>query len=156
LAQKTSWNGAPLTQTDINTYLMGEGGAWTSWTPTITQSFGVAINSGVLVARYGRWGRKIVFSAYITMAGNGATSNTIVVSLPVTASSGTYGLGTGGVVDVSTGLVYAGTSVAQTTTTAVLAWPVASAVPYLGAAGFTAALAVGDIVYISGTYEAAS
>lgn len=156
MADKTSWTGGPVTESDINTYLAHTGGAWNTYTPVVTQSGVVTINTGLLIARWHRTGRMINFSTYITLSGSGSASNRITVSLPVTAATGAYGVGVGGVVDVSTGNVYAGTSVLNTTTTAVIAWPTASADPYLGVAGFTAALASGDIVYVSGTYEAAT
>lgn len=152
-----TFTSAALSSADVNTYLSHTGNGWITYTPTVTQGSAVTINSGLLIARYYRSGRKIEFSCFITISGTGTSSNTIVVSLPVVGATGIYGLGTGGVIDASaSGTVYAATSVAATTSTAVIAWPSASNNPYLGSSGFTAALASGDVVYVSGSYEAAS
>ena len=84
MAQKTSWNGAALTESDINTYLSGEGGAWTTWTPTLTQSG--TVTATVTSAVYGRWGRLIVGQFRLSVTGTGTGSNAVTVSLPVTSA----------------------------------------------------------------------
>ena len=156
MAQKTAWDGAALTEADINTYLMGEGGAWTSWTPTVTQSGAVTVTN--TRSRYARYGRTIHFSLELTVTGTGTGSNAIIVSLPVTAadSSGASGI-TGHIRDDSSGINYAfigyGTS---TTTFRLKSTSTDGALGLLGSTTFTAALASGDLIFASGTYEAAS
>lgn len=154
MAQKTSWTGAALTQTDINTYLMGEGGAWTSFSPTLTQSGSVTVT--VTRASYARYGRTIHFNAVLAVTGSGTSSNEVLMSLPVTAASSAFIVGGGGyIVDASASLNYPGLAYLKTTTTIGLV-PSTVGIGLLGFNGFTAALASGDTVNISATYEAAS
>jgi hypothetical protein len=84
MAQKTFVDGDVLTASDINTYLMGEGGAWTSYTPT----FSGTIGNGTLTGKYARYGRTIVFTASVTW---GTTTShaaaTQTLSLPATAAT---------------------------------------------------------------------
>jgi hypothetical protein len=155
LAQKTSWNAAALTESDINTYLTGEGGSWTSWTPLITQSGNVSRTATRAV--YGRWGRLIVFQAYMSVTGTGSAGFTISVSLPVTAASGlAIPIGDGFLFDASSGNYYGFHTRIATTTTVDLQGDGIGADLALGGATFTAALASGDVISISGIYEAAS
>lgn len=156
MAQKTAWNGAALTESDINTYLMGEGGAWTTYAPTLTQSSAIA--GTVTRAVWARYGRTIHFSVRIDVTGSGVAANGIFLSLPVAAStSAILVAGTGIVTDTSASLNYVG-GVYLDTTTRVGLIPAAGAVGpgYLGAVTMTAALASGDVVLVAGTYEAAT
>lgn len=160
MAQKTSWNGAPLTESDINTYLMGEGGAWTSWTPTVTQSGSVTVT--VTSAAFARYGRTILFRAHLSVTGSGTASNAIVLSLPVAASA-SYVLnhpinGSALLVDQSTSQWDLAIPVRATSTSTVYLVSVGSAVnTYLGNDGnFAAGLASGDTIWYAGSYEAAS
>ena len=155
MAQKTSWNGAALTESDINLYLGGEGGAWTTWTPAITQSG--AVTATVTSAVYGRWGRMIVGHIRLSVTGTGTSSNSVTVSLPVTAARTGITIGSGGVYDVSAVLNYTGNVSINTTTTFVFEPHGGGVSPNpLGQAVFTAALASGDIVQAFFMYEAAS
>lgn len=155
MAQKTSWNLATLTESDINTYLMGEGGAWSSWTPTVTQSGSVTVT--VTRARFARYGRKIEFYALLSVTGSGTAANEVLMSLPVTASTSAYVInGAGYIVDASATTQYPGIAFLKTTTTVGLVPSNVTGIGLLGALGFTAGLASGDTIQISGTYEAAS
>lgn len=155
MAQKTSWDGAALTESDINTYLMGEGGAWTTWTPTLTQSG--AVTKTVDRAVYARWGRLIIFQAYMTVTGSGTSSNSITVSLPVAAASGLdVPIGSGFLFDASAPNFYGFATRIVTTTMVDLQGDGIGTNLALGSATFTGALAVGDVVSLSGIYEAAS
>jgi hypothetical protein len=157
MAQKTSWNGAALTESDINTYLMGEGGAWTTWTPTLTQSG--TVTATVTSAVYGRWGRLIVGQFRLSVTGSGTGSNAVTVSLPVTSARTSVPVGSGGIYDVSAVLNYTGNvSLNTTTTLGFEPQGVGVSANLLGAtgSGFTAALASGDIIQAFFVYEAAS
>lgn len=102
MAQKTAWTGAALTQSDINTYLMGEGGAWTSYTPTLTQSS--AVTATINWSRYARYGRTIIWAFSVTATAAGTTSNAITLSLPATAAvSVNIIIGSGNITDTSGG-----------------------------------------------------
>jgi len=157
MAQKTSWSGAALTESDINQYLMGEGGAWTTWTPTLTQSG--TVTATVTSAVYGRWGRLIVGQFRLSVTGSGTGSNAVTVSLPVTSARTGVPVGSGGVYDLSAVLNYTGNVSLNTTTTLGFEPQGVGVSPNpLGAtgSGFTAALAAGDIVQAFFVYEAAS
>ncbi len=159
MAQKTSWDGAKLTESDINTYLMGEGGAWTSWTPTVTQSASVTVT--VNHARYARYGRTIHAIALVTVTGAGTSSNDILMSLPVTAAAAyasfALPMGVGHVIDSSASLSYHGPVISfNTTSVRFKAASAGSSTGYLGGTTMTAGLASGDNVMYEITYEAAS
>jgi hypothetical protein len=155
LAQKTAWDAAALTESDINTYLMHEGGAWTTWTPTLTQSGSVTVT--VTRATYARSGRKIEFHASLAVTGTGTGANPILMSLPVTAASSGHPInGVGYIYDATVGN-YPGIAYLNSTTTVGLISSTAGAgLGLLGQITLTAALASGDSVFISGTYQAAS
>ncbi len=155
MAQKTAWNGATLTESDINTYLMGEGGAWRTWTPTLTQSG--TVTATVNHAVQARWGRLIVAAFRLTVTGSGTGSNAVTVSLPVTAARADMVTGTGYLFDASASAQYQGSCFLPTTTTLDLRnYFTTTAENRLGASGFTAGLASGDIVGGMFVYEAAS
>jgi hypothetical protein len=155
MAQKTTWAGATLTEADINTYLMGEGGAWTSWTPTVVQSFGVAATN--FRSRFARYGRTILFTTSLNITGLGTAANNVTISLPVTAASSGFPCGQGVLFDDSATLFYPAIAWLQTTTTMSLFNATSAAGgQILGASIFTAALDSGDTINISGTYEAAT
>ncbi len=155
MAQKTAWTGATLTQSDINTYLMGEGGAWTSWTPTVTQSGSVTVTN--TRSRYARYGRTIIYTARLKVTGSGTGANAVIISAPVTAASSLELCGTGVIYDSSATTYYPG--IAQLTTTSTI-WlfdtRTSTSAPILGTVGFTAGLANNDEIYVAGSYEAAS
>ena len=96
MAQITFADGDVPTAAQLNTYTTGEGGAWTSWTPTVTQSGSVTVTN--TRSRYARWGRKIEVTISLSVTGSGTSSNQITVSLPVTAAaSGLFCAGFGSI-----------------------------------------------------------
>ena len=160
MAQKTSWTGASATESDINTYLMHEGGAWTTYVPVVTQSGTPPLT--VNRAAYGRAGRFIYGSVSLTITGAGGVANNFVsVSTPVTASAtvaGVLPVGSGLIRDDSAVLYYPQIVVMKTTTTfAFFAADVASNV-YAGQTGSTFALALAspDTIQFHFMYEAAT
>jgi hypothetical protein len=157
MAQKTFVDGDVLTASDINTYLMGEGGAWTSFTPTVTQSGSVTVTN--TRSTYARYGRTIHFSINLDVQTSGTGSNDIVIGgLPATAAAADMVVGTGRVYDASSGgfgVDHFGQAYLASTTTIRLR-PAANSLGNLGSVAFTAGLANGDKISLSGTYEAAS
>lgn len=154
MAQKTFVDGDVLTASDVNTYLMGEGGAWTSWTPTVTQSGSVTVTN--TRSRYARYGRTIHFTCYLTVTGSGTGNNEIAIALPVTAAaSGDY-IGQGFFFDASTTTSYPAYALAISTTACYLATPSNGIGIGKTGSAIDVALAASDILQISGTYEAAS
>lgn len=126
-------------------------GAWTTYTPTLTQSG--SVTKTVTYAAYSRVGRTITFAVDLAATGTGTGANAVTVSLPVTAaSSGAVPCGSGWIYDASVTTNYKGIAYLVTTTTVALVGNGGN----LGASEFTAALASGDAVRISGSYEAAS
>jgi len=156
MAQKTAWNAATLTEADINLYLMGEGGAWASWTPVVTQSVTVAVTN--TRSRFARYGRTIVATTTLTVTGAGTAANSITISLPVTAahSSGRPGVGTW--FDTSATNFFEFHAAFASTTTINLRGTATNVLAALGSTGSdnAAALANGDVLEFTITYEAAS
>ena len=150
MAQKTAWNAAALTESDIVTYLMGEGGAHTSWTPTCTQSGSVTVTN--TRSRYARYGRLIVATFDLTATTAGTSANAVTLSLPVTAAATASGFGTGYILDQGAAY-YVGTWTLTSTTAMVLYCHNET-----GAAGVDPAFALANTDIIRGTitYEAAS
>ncbi|MFN0088679.1 MAG: hypothetical protein ACKVWR_00195 [Acidimicrobiales bacterium] len=128
-------------------------GAWTAYTPTITQSGSVA--KTVTYARWMRIGRTVICAGSVAITGTGTASNTVTVSLPVTAASGAnIGCGVAHIYDVSAAVNYSDIAILDATTTfAIMAGGTGGR---LGNATFTAGLASGDALGWTVTYEAAS
>jgi hypothetical protein len=132
-----------------------QNGAWTTWTPAITQSG--AVSSTVTAAVYGRWGRMIVGHFRLSVTGTGTAANAVTVSLPVTSARSGVNVGSGNVYDTSVGSNYTGHVSLNSTTTFQFEPQGLGVTPsVLGVGGFTAALAAGDVVAGFFTYEAAS
>jgi hypothetical protein len=153
MAQKT-FTSTVLTAADVNLYLAGEGGSWTTFTPQIDQVT-TNIAKTVTYSRYGRWGRMIVFNFRMALTAGGTAGTAIEVTLPVTAAIGEgASCGAGRVYDLSTTTSYGG------------AWRIVSTTRMWFSGDWSAgtgwgnapniALASGDILEGSITYEAAS
>lgn len=128
-------------------------GAWTSYTPTLTQSG--AVTKTVTYAKYQRVGRLIHATWSLAVTGTGTGVNVVTVSLPVTAAAAVTA-GSGFIFDSSASLHYGGIAVLNTTTTCQLLSTSTDTTVFLGGAVFTAALAAGDVVTGSVTYESAA
>ena len=154
MAQKT-FISEILTASDVNTFLMGEGGAWTSWTPTVTQTGAVTVTN--TRSRFARYGRTIHFTTSLTVTGSGTAGAAITVSLPVTAAASLETIGQGFIFDSTANSNFPGMAFSLTTTTMVLRpTSISNVSGNLGTFDFTAGLAVSDVIVVSGTYEAAS
>ena len=131
-------------------------GAWTSYTPTITQSG--AVTKTVTYAKYVRIGRTIIAQVNLAVTGSGTASNLITVSIPVTAAQSGLNVGVGTFYDDSPGaLLFPCTVSLQTTSTVAFAAMTAAAGGWaIGSDVFTAGLASGDTIAFTITYEAAS
>jgi hypothetical protein len=128
-------------------------GQWTSYTPTLTQSG--AVTKTVTHARYCRSGRSITAQVLLDVTGAGTAANPVIVGLPVAAAAVALVGGSGYVTDTSAGARHGGILLLDSTTTAQFI-PSAGSSGVLGTAVFTAALAAGDIVAFTATYEAAA
>ena len=154
MAQFTITDGDTPTAAQLNTYAFGEGGAWTSWTPTVTQSGSVTVTN--TRSRYARYGRTIHFSTILTVTGSGSAGVVIEVSLPATAASTGEHVGPATVFDTSATTRYPALAFLASTTSLRMVPSSATGTGGLGDTVFTAALGAGDTISISGTYEAAS
>lgn len=92
--------------------------AWTSYTPTLTQSS--AVTKTVDYASYLQIGQLVIASLRLSVTGAGTGGNSVTVGLPVTAASTLIYVGSGAVFDSSTSTNYVGTWLSLTTTTAIL------------------------------------
>lgn len=127
--------------------------AWTTWTPTLTQS--AAVTKTVGYASYYKIGRMLTFSWYLTATAAGTASNAIRVSIPVytAAYANDNIVGSGYVYDASANVVYGG-PVTMFSTTEVAFYVGSGAVANrLGIAGMTAALANGDVITGTATVQ---
>lgn len=127
-------------------------GAWTTWTPTVTQSNTPA--QSTTDCRYMRLGRLVVATGQISFTGAGTGSNAIVCTLPVTArtASGVPALGTFQYFDSGT-TQRQGSAMYASTTTVNFSYDGYGNVMGNGD-GLT--IANGDILRVLFTYEAAS
>lgn len=156
MAQKTSWAGAVLSESDINTYLMHEGGAWSTYTPTLTQSG--AVTKTVTYASWGRAGRFIYGWVVLAVTGSGTANNAITVGLPVAAAQSSGAIGSAGWVDSSSAQQPAILELVTTTTARLRDTTIATASLFLGQTGSSNgnALASPDTITYVFHYEAAS
>lgn len=132
-------------------------GAWTAWTPTVTQS---ATVSGSSASYYIRISRLIIASLYFAPSSSGTAANAIVISLPVTARGGTTVVYAGPMItveDTSAASRWAGPALMVSTTTfKIQDMNSIGSSAYLGASSFTAAITTGDFIYGQLMYEAAA
>lgn len=158
------YRGQLIFETDTNSYVGRDTsdawqtavplGAWTSYTPTLTQS--ATVTKTTTYAKYIRVGRMITVVVDLAVTGAGTAANVVLIGLPVTASASGLTIGSGLLYDVSSGGTYRATCEISTTTTVLLRGTTSTALDALGTAVFTAALAAGDIVRYCATYEAAA
>lgn len=160
------YRGQLVFETDTNSYVGRDTsdawqtavqmGAWTAFTPTLTQS--ATVTKTVTYAKYVRLGRVISANISVVVTGAGTASNAIVAGLPVAVATGVTMLGVGYIYDASANAVYKATVEVGSPTTSALFRPAsATGNDFLGAnAPMTAALASGDLIVYAVTYEAAS
>lgn len=131
-------------------------GAWTTYAPTLTQSGSVTHTA--TYAKYMRVGRTIIGQVYLSVTGTGTASNVVTVSLPVTAGAPTSGvvIGAGSITDSSASAYYNGAAFLASSTTVAIFHGAGGVASGLGVNGFSAALASGDVVTVSFTYEASA
>lgn len=131
-----------------------ENDAWTSYTPTLTQSG--AVTKTVNVGKWIRIGRTIIAQFDLTCTGAGTGNNEVLVGLPVTAAAlvGNPHFGAMMIYDASTTTRYNGNAEARSTTTVALSYNQATAAVW--GVGPNIALASGDILRGIVTYEAAT
>lgn len=127
-------------------------GQWTPYTPSLQQ--GGNVSKTVTYAQYIKLGRLVIAEIYLQVTGSGSSSTAIEVGLPVTAAQSIMSTGTFRVYDAS--VPTNRTGIAVLANTGEVSGLMDNVTNYMGAAGFTAALASGDSVIVNVTYEAAS
>jgi hypothetical protein len=95
-----TWSGSAWVQT-------GSIGAWTTFSPTLTQS--VTVTKTDSYCKWTRYGRTIHATTFVSATASGTTANPVTLSLPVTAAAplGTR-IGSCHIYDASTGVRYTG------------------------------------------------
>ena len=73
---------------------LASSGAWTAWTPTLTQGGTVTWNAGTSRARYLQVGKTVHAVCRLEVTGNGTFNNAVKMTLPVTAAAAISGGGT--------------------------------------------------------------
>lgn len=148
------------TELAADTALLADGfplgvGAWTTYTPTLTQSG--AVTKTVQQARYTQIGKLIVGELYLTVTGTGTASNAILVGLPVACAQTTAPLGSGFIFDSSAASAQVGHWLCASSTSVMHLLLHGGNGQGAGAtaSGFTAALASGDQVRAQFSYEIA-
>lgn len=152
MAQKTAWDGAALTESDINTYLMGEGGAWTTHTPTVDQSG--TVTHTTTYSKYARYGRTIHWTFNLAITGAGTAGQLVTLTMPATAAANCPIVGMAQIYDLSTVTSYTVLVLGASTTTIFFPASQASANGWGNTPNL--ALASGDLIRGHVTYEAAS
>lgn len=133
-------------------------GAFTSYTPVVTQSG--AVTKTVTYAKCVKIGRNCTGAVDLIMTGAGTANNAITVSMPFPAAIAGSGVsGSGFVYDATAGLFYPGNLLNSSTTTwALLPSDIQSGGQVIGATGstMTAALATNDVIRFHFHYETAT
>lgn len=133
-------------------------GAWTAYTPTLTQS--ATVSKTVNYARYQRLGRWVTVMVMLTASSSGTAANAILLGLPVAAEGTITNLTTLGMMnffDTSAGLRHTCTANLNNATTLSFLSTVSTANSLFGSGGaFSLAMATGDTISVKVSYEAAS
>jgi hypothetical protein len=135
-------------------------GAWTTWTPVVTQ--GSTPSLTVYSAVYMRVGRMITFEALVNITSTATAANDITISLPIAAKARYSGtnliyFGVGAIYNANLGIINSGplnTISGLADKVRIKATSSSTSTQFLGGFEFTEALTTGDTVSVSGTYEA--
>lgn len=147
-----------LTSEDFDDLFPEGVGAWTSYTPTVSQGATTNIAKTINYSAWTREGRKITWEFYVTITGTGTASNNIVLTVPVAGTGAGPPLGSGFIYDASTtGLIPGVWSLVSATTCSLFVAGTGAGIVAGGAGGtMAAALANGDQIRGQAIYEAAS
>jgi hypothetical protein len=159
MAEKTTWSGAALTESDINLYLNHTGSAWNAYTPTWTAfTTNPTIGNGTLDGAYWKAGRGCAFRIRV-IPGTTTTfgTGTYFLSAPFATSAATPP-------QVVSMLVWrtAGTGAAHNftgylpTSSSTIQFPIGDGSVNQWAPTSPFTLANTDIVIVSGFYETAT
>jgi hypothetical protein len=136
-------------------------GAWESWTPTLAN---LTLGNGTVGAKFRRQGRTIHYHFRFTLGSTSAVGTAPTFSLPVAVSSNyivqlqTH-LGLATYRDDSTGVYYQGyVGLSTASVVELVTWLSSGTYPTLAQvqAGTPITWTTSDVIFVSGTYEAAS
>lgn len=127
-------------------------GAWTNYTPTLTQS--ATISKTVTYARYTKTGRTVTAEGVLVATSNGTANNAIQVGIPVTAVQTLVPVGQ--MWWIASGVYYPVTVALGTTSTFVGLIPATGLNLGNTSGGYDNQVASGDTIGFAVTYEAAS
>ena len=119
-APRTWVTGETVTAANMNTHvrdnLKAIGDAWTSYTPTLAQGVSTNIAKTVTYAKYVAAGKLIICQVRLDPTAAGTAGSPITITLPVTAASSVYVVGSGSYSDTGTALYPAIAWLTSTTT----------------------------------------
>lgn len=143
-------NPTDLSATQLATILGINIGAWSTYTPTVTQSGSVTATT--TAASYTTIGKLIIGYVFMTITGTGSANNAVIISLPVVNATTSVVIGSGFIFDSSVPQLFPGSVIAGSTTMALEIAGNGSTAGSTGS-GFTAALANGDQLRWCFAYE---
>lgn len=146
-----------LTSNDFDTLFPTGVGAWTNYTPVITQSNTPTIS--VEFAQYMKIGRLVHVQLSVSLTGAGTASNAVLCTFPAAAGTPVSfrRMGGAGLFDASASTWYEGMALYNSSTTfKIQAHNTTAAAPIGVGGGFTAALASGDLFVAELMYIASS
>lgn len=127
-------------------------GAWTSYTPTLTQS--ATITKTTTYARYIKYGRLVIAQGVLVATSNGTANNAIQIGLPTTAAQTLVPVGQ--LWWIASGVYYPVVAALGTTSTFVGLIPATGLNLGQTSAGYDNQVATGDTITFSVQYEATS
>ena len=92
---------ADLMNTHVRDNLKAIGDAWTSWTPTLSQGVSTNIAKTVTYAKYVAAGKLIIATVKLAPTAAGTAGSAITITLPVTAATSAFFMGSGAYQDAS-------------------------------------------------------
>jgi len=129
-------------------------GAWTTWTPTISN---LTIGNGTITARYARVGNTVNFSLKVLFGSTTSISGSPYFTLPINAASTASMFMT--IIDAGVANYYGGAGIYSFDFSQCFPDAINSSGTYASNAGITATVPFtwgnGDYYHISGTYETA-
>lgn len=141
------------TVTAVKMNRLGGTGAWTNYTPTLTQS--AVVTKTVEYAAYKRYGDLVMFDFSLAITGAGVAANAIRLGTPPLAQIAFRALGGNFTVfDASAGIWYTGLPMWQAAN--VVEGKASGVGASIGAGAMVAALAAGDVVCGSIWYRTSS
>lgn len=124
-------------------------GAWTGYTPTLTQSS--EVTKTVTYAKYAKVEDLVIAVVDLSVTGSGSSGNDITITLPVTAAASGGVIGSGRILDSGTSNYTGAVEMLSATTVCIIGYN--QAAPIGTTPSF--ALAAGDLVRFMVAYEAA-